>query len=75
MKTVVTSSVIKAVEYSIVEKVLTITFNTGKQYSYLQVPVIEYNLLAHAVSTGKAFNSFIKNKYEFIKLEELELVN
>lgn len=62
----VNSSNLSKVGYS--NGTLYIEFNSGSLYSYSNVPEHIYNSLLSASSKGKYFHAYIKNSYEFTKL-------
>lgn len=63
------SSNIKRWKYDADQEVLTVEFNYGAQYSYDGVPQRVIDVMAKAESTGKYFNSRIKQGgYKFTKL-------
>jgi len=62
------SSTLKASTYEFQTKKLYVEFNNAT-YLYKDVSVIDYNFFAGDISQGKAINTYIKNKYEFEKLE------
>lgn len=59
------SSQIKEGKYDKENKVLTITFNTGKEYEYHQVPLEKWQGLCEAESAGKYFNANIKFQHKY----------
>ena len=69
---IVSSSNLAAVGYDDAEQLLVIKFKNGILYEYHNVsPSIYHNLLA-APSIGKYFNTVIRNKFAFTKLDFLE---
>lgn len=64
------SSVIKYFSYDEVTKTLKIIFVTNLVYLYQNVPEKAYKMLKASGSKGQYFNSNIKDKYKFQKLEE-----
>lgn len=61
------SSLLKEVVYDPFMSVLTITFNNGGVYEYIEVPEETYKELAEASSAGKYFHMYIKNKFQFLR--------
>jgi hypothetical protein len=61
------SSVIQHFEYNDKSKILRITFVTGMEYDYKNVPEKVYELFKIAGSKGRYFNHYIKNKFKFKK--------
>jgi len=78
------SSNVLASKYVRESKILTITFGSGRNYDYLDVPLTDFVRFEAADSQGKVLNSVIKAKYEvktgdktdlnLIK-EELKVIN
>ena len=63
------SSNIKAALYNKIDNQLILTFGKGNQYAYINVTPTDYARFELAESQGKIFNSLIKPKYEFVKLD------
>ncbi len=49
---------------------LKITFVSGNRYAYKNVPEKVYNTMKISGSKGRYFNRFIKDKYDFEKLDD-----
>lgn len=49
---------------------LVVEYLAGTQYRYKKVPKEIYEQFLSAESKGRFMNEFIKNKYEYTKLEE-----
>ncbi|MFC1226008.1 KTSC domain-containing protein [Pedobacter sp. BG31] len=64
------SSVIKYFSYDEVTKTLKIIFVTDMVYLYKNVPENIYKMLKASGSKGQYFNSNIKDKFKFQKIEE-----
>jgi KTSC domain len=64
------SSVIKYFSYDEVTKTLKIIFVTNMVYLYQNVSEKIYKMLKASGSKGRYFNSNIKDKFKFQKLEE-----
>lgn len=64
------SSVIKMVSYTVANKTLVITFNTGKQYRYDGVPKRIADGFAIAPSKGAYFWQNIRDKYTTTDITE-----
>lgn len=60
------STSISSADYDIVEKILTITFNSGSSYRYADVPKEVYQELTEARSAGKFFQQYIKPVYKVL---------
>ena len=60
------SSTLKSAIYNFETKVLLVNFNFA---TYLYKDVADWNLFNTAKSQGIALNTYIKNKYEFEKVE------
>jgi hypothetical protein len=63
------SSVIRAFHYHRPERSLDITFVSGRQYRYRQVPESVYAAFRSAFSKGEFFNRHIRERFSFVKLE------
>jgi hypothetical protein len=64
------SSVIKHFSYDADTKILKVVFVTDMVYLYKNVPEKIYKTLKASGSKGRYFNSNIKDKFKFQKLEE-----
>jgi hypothetical protein len=64
------SSVIKYFSYDAATKILKVVFVTDMVYLYKNVPEKIYKVLKASGSKGRYFNSNIKDKFKFQKLEE-----
>lgn len=64
------SSAIKYFSYDADRKTLKIMFITDMVYLYKNVPERIYKMLKASGSKGRYFNSNIKDKFKFQKLEE-----
>ena len=64
----VTSSTIRAVDYSELDNVLTVEFNNGSTYTYQGVPKETYQAFLDSDSKGKFFNRNIRAHYEYKKV-------
>lgn len=65
----VDSSAIDFVRYEPVTAELTITFNSGKRYIYFGVPRAVSDALLAAPSIGAYFNTHIRDRYRFRRIE------
>jgi KTSC domain len=63
------SSVISYYHYDSVAKTLIITFVSGMVYHYKNVPKAVYDRMKAVTSKGIFLNKFIKDKYEFERVE------
>lgn len=61
------STSLSSAEYDTVEKILTITFNSGSSYRYADVPKEVYQELIEAKSAGKFFQTYIKPVYKLVQ--------
>ena len=59
----VMSSVLANVEYNKKNKLLFITFKSGKTYIYYNVPEEVWKAFKDAESKGKFFNTYIKGRF------------
>ncbi|WP_412468623.1 KTSC domain-containing protein [Pedobacter sp. KLB.chiD] len=64
------SSVIRYFSYDEDTKTLKIIFVTEMVYLYENVPEKVYKMLKASGSKGRYFNSYIKDKFKFRKIEE-----
>ena len=62
------STVIDLFNYDHKKATLRIVFRSGNVYAYKNVPEEVYNDFKTAVSKGKYFNEFIRNKFTFEQL-------
>ena len=61
------SSLLKEVSYDPFMSVLSICFNNGGVYEYIDVPEKVYNELIAAPSAGKFFHNNIKYNFQFLR--------
>ncbi len=66
--TYVTSSNLRAVDYDAPTSTLTIVFRNGGRYQYLGVPENMYQQLLCAVSKGRYFSAFIRDRFPTIRI-------
>lgn len=64
----IASSAIRDVRYGARKKILTVTFTTGREYVYEQVPRSVYEEFESASSRGTFFNLNIRDRYPFHEL-------
>lgn len=64
-KTFTNSSQVSQINYVPDEKIMGVTFLTGKRYQYFDVPKEVFERAKSAESIGKFLNSEVKNKYEY----------
>lgn len=64
----VNSSTIEAIGYDGSAMTLRVKFKNGALYEYSEVPQYVYDAVIESESVGKALNSEVKGKYEFVKL-------
>jgi len=62
------STVIAHMEYDPETQRLTITFRSGFIYVYYKVPNEVYDLFKKYQSKGQVFNRYIKDRYDYDKL-------
>lgn len=62
------STVIKKIRYNKQAQILQIIFVSGLVYNYKAVPENIYRDFLHSGSKGAYFNLFIKDQYEFERL-------
>ena len=63
------SSMFTSADYNPEEHILTITFNKGGSYDYLDVPIDVFNQLKESESEGKFLLAHIKPKFKCEKQE------
>jgi lysyl-tRNA synthetase class 2 len=64
------SSVIRHFCYHPAERRLEILFQTGRRYSYLEVPQDIFAAMKTAFSKGEFFNAHIRDRFRFIRERE-----
>lgn len=65
------STVIRDFRYLAHEHQLEIVFVTGRRYRYLEVPVRTYAAIARASSKGEFFNRNIRDRFAFVRPEDV----
>jgi len=68
--TQIESSTIDRTSYYADTKELIVTFKSGTVYSYHEVGADDYKKFINSTSAGQALNHFIKNNYQFTKVEQ-----
>lgn len=63
----VDSTAVASLRFNYALQRLTVEFENGNVYEYLDVPPDVYRQVSTASSVGKAFNALIKHNYEFVK--------
>jgi lysyl-tRNA synthetase class 2 len=61
------SSVIRAFHYDPPSRDLLIIFQSGRRYTYQDVPEATFRSLKSASSKGEYFNTHIRNCYSFVR--------
>ena len=61
----VDSQAIKQADYNYETKLLSITFNNGKRYNYMDVPRFTFQGMRSSHSMGKFINKYILRNYKF----------
>jgi lysyl-tRNA synthetase class 2 len=69
------SSVIRNFRYLSREKQLEIVFVTGRRYRYLEVPEQTYAAMRVAFSKGEFFNANIRDRFAFVRLEDVRIAS
>ena len=69
LRTKVESSNIASVGYDQLDGILEIEFNSGAIYQYEKVPIRVYDVMMKADSVGKYFNTHIKSKYNYRRVD------
>jgi len=70
----VNSSTIESFAYLVKDRTLTIYFKSGSVYDYFDVDEDSFKSFLNSKSAGKALNHFIKDNFEFSKIEVVEEV-
>lgn len=65
----VDSSMVRSVGYQHKYHVLNVVYHQGGNWLYADVPVEIYEVLLISASIGKAVNTFVKGKYEALRLD------
>lgn len=65
IKTFTNSSQVKQIDYKPEEKILEVTFLTGKKYAYYDVLAETWDGVKNAESIGKFLNSEVKGKFKY----------
>ena len=65
----ISSATIASVGYETTKTLLEIEFTSGEVYQYFNVPLEIYGGLIKATSHGDYFNEWVKEQYEFRKIE------
>jgi|AntRauTorckE6833_2_1112554.scaffolds.fasta_scaffold08402_4 hypothetical protein len=66
----VNSSQIDSIGYSEQERILAVRFDSNRLYYYMDVDQNEYLQFLNATSVGKYFHGFIRNVYEYERINE-----
>jgi hypothetical protein len=69
------SSVILSFRYLSREKQLEIVFVSGRRYLYLGVPEKTYTAMRQSSSKGEFFNACIRDRYAFVRLEDVKIAS
>jgi hypothetical protein len=69
------STVIRSFRYLPREQQLEIVFQTGRRYRYLQVPEKIYFAMREAFSKGEFFNANIRDRFAFVRLEDVRIAS
>jgi hypothetical protein len=64
------STAIKSFHYNAAQSTLRVIFISGMIYDYKDVPEKVYQAMKAAQSKGAYLNQYIKNNYEFIKVNQ-----
>ena len=62
------STVIASFSYAPVKRELTISFRTGRIYTYFGVPEATFRSFREASAKGVFFNHYIRDRYDFLEL-------
>jgi len=66
------SAVIRTFDYDAERHRLSIEFQSGRRYAYLEVPELIFRDMKRAFSKGDYFNAHIRNHFEFERLPSIE---
>ena len=69
------SSVIRGFRYLAHEHQLEIVFVSGRRYRYLEVPAKTYAAMREAFSKGEFFNEQIRDRFAFVRLEDVRIAS
>ena len=69
------STVIRNFRYLLREHQLEIEFVTGRRYRYLAVPARTYAGMCLAFSKGEYFNRVIRDRFAFVRLEDVRIAS
>jgi hypothetical protein len=69
------STVIRSFRYLPHERQLEIVFVTGRRYLYLEVPEQTYTAMTNAFSKGEFFNDQIRDRFAFVRLEDVRIAS
>jgi len=72
---VMPSSVIRNFRYLPREKQLEIVFVSGRRYLYLEVPEKIYAAMYRSSSKGEFFNACIRDRFAFVRLEDVRIAS
>jgi lysyl-tRNA synthetase class 2 len=72
---VMPSSVIRSFRYLPREKQLEIVFVSGRRYLYLGVPEQTYTAMRESFSKGEFFNASIRDRFAFVRLEDVRIAS
>jgi lysyl-tRNA synthetase class 2 len=72
---VMPSSVILSFRYLSRTKQLEIVFVSGRRYLYLEVPEKTYAAMCRSFSKGEFFNACIRDRYAFVRLEDVRIAS
>jgi hypothetical protein len=61
------STVIRSFRYNADSRKLFIVFQTGRRYTYEDVPVETYEAMKGSFSKGGFFNAHIRNNFSFVR--------
>jgi len=64
------STVIRAFHYDPVRLELHVVFQSGRRYSYQEVPPQTFAAMKAAFSKGEFFNTHIRDHFRFVRSEE-----
>jgi hypothetical protein len=63
------STVIRSFDYDAAQRELSIVFQSGRRYVYLDVPETTFRAMQSAFSKGDFFNAHIREHFQFMRAD------
>lgn len=70
LKLTMPSTVIRSFKYDADRRTLFIVFQSGRRYTYKDVPAETYQAMKSSSSKGEFFNAHIRNHFSFVRASE-----